>query len=280
MTPSPSGASGSANGPGPARGNPALDKLKAGDATLGFSVGLGSPTVAELVSCVGFDWISIETDHYGLDIADVQSLLMASARTGTVPLVRVPRGDLTAIQRSLDLGAMGVVVPMLSSAAEAREIVEATRYPPDGNRAFGPLRATRYYLEAADYLETVERDTIIWLILETRGLLEDLEEVAAIPGISGVIIGPCDLALSLGLSPLADNPEIEEIGERVLELGRRTGLAIGINVGSPEELLRRRDQGFRILDYGPDYQLLLGALLPALEAFGLADDSRAFLFRS
>ena len=249
-----------------ARPNWVREELRAGGATLGCSLGLGSSTVAELLACAGFDWISIDTDHYAVDIGDVQAMLMASAATASIPLVRVPANDLNAIERALDIGAMGVVVPMITSAEEARGVVRATRYPPDGTRSFGPMRATRYYLDAEDYVARSTENAIVWLILETRGAVAELEEIAQTPGIDGVIIGPCDLSLALGLDPLRDNREVEEIAERALAVGRRTGLAIGINVASPEDLLRRREQGFTILDYGPDYRLLLESVRPALEA--------------
>ena len=109
------------------------EKLKAGDSTIGCFMGLGSPNVAELLSHAGFDWLVIETEHSALDIGQVEHMLMAVKGTETVPLVRLPSSDWVYIQRALDIGAMGIVVPLIRTAADAQAIVRATRYPPRRN---------------------------------------------------------------------------------------------------------------------------------------------------
>ena len=122
--------------------NRAREKLKTGEATLGTFMGLGSPNLAELLSQVGLDFLVIETEHNGLDSAEVEHMLMAIKGTETIPIVRVPSHDYVFIQRALDMGAMGILVPMLKTAAEVESIVAATRYPPRGTRGWGPMRAS------------------------------------------------------------------------------------------------------------------------------------------
>ena len=128
------------------------ERLKAGDSTLGCFMGLGSPNVAELLSHAGFDWLVIETEHSALDIGQVEHMLMAVKGTETIPLVRLPSSDWVYIQRALDIGAMGIVVPLIRTAEEAHVIVRATRYPPEGTRGFGPLRAANYMFDSKDFL--------------------------------------------------------------------------------------------------------------------------------
>src|SRR5579862_6219978 len=128
------------------------EKLRAGEPAIGCFLGLGSPNVAELLAQAGFDWLVIETEHNALGWAEVEHMLMAMTGTDTVPIVRVPSSHGEHIQRALDIGAMGVLVPMVRSVEEARAIVRATRYPPDGVRSFGPLRASRYTFDNAAYL--------------------------------------------------------------------------------------------------------------------------------
>ena len=121
--------------------NVVLEKIRRGEATLGCFVGLGSPNVVELLGHAGLDWLVLETEHNGLDAAEVEHLLRAASTTEAVPIVRVPSAEAVYIQRALDTGALGIMVPLVRSVAEVEAIVRATRYPPQGARSFGPLRA-------------------------------------------------------------------------------------------------------------------------------------------
>src|SRR6185295_2072214 len=118
------------------RDNWVLERVHSGKPTIGCFMGLGSPNVAELLASAGFDWLVIETEHNGLDSAEVEHMLMAVSGTETVPLVRIPSSSHVYIQRALDMGAMGIVVPLVKTAAEAQAIVRATRLPPQGTRSW------------------------------------------------------------------------------------------------------------------------------------------------
>jgi len=246
------------------------EKLLAGQPTVGCFMGLGSPNVAELLAHVGFDWLVIETEHSALDSAEIEHMLMATSGSKTIPLVRVPSREPVFIQRALDMGAMGVVVPMVKTAAEVEAIVSATRYPPVGTRGFGPLRASHYALDYEDYLNRANDNMIVALILETPEAMENLEEIAAVPGLDAVYLGLFDYCMAMGLNPLQmPFPETEAAIERALEVGRKTGLAIGIGGASPEDLRQRKAQGFTMLGYGPDFYLLADAARAGVEAFRL-----------
>jgi 2-keto-3-deoxy-L-rhamnonate aldolase RhmA len=250
------------------RTNKLKARIAAGEPALGCFLGLGSPTVAELFSHAGFDWLVIETEHNGLDSAEIQQMLMAMSGSSLVPLVRVPSSEHVFIQRALDIGAMGVVVPMIRSVAEAEAVVRATRYPPEGSRSFGPLRASRYSYDNADYLYRANENIIVILILETPQAAAEMELIARIPGVDGLWLGTFDLCLGLGLDPLKmPHPEIDAIVARALELGRETGMAIGQNAFTPEMVRKRLDEGYTLIGYGPDYQLLTGVLTEGVAAF-------------
>ena len=256
------------------RTNWVREKLLAGRPTLGIFMGLGSPNVAELLAHAGFDWLVIETEHNALDSAEIQHMLMALNATDAVPLVRVPSSDHVFIQRALDMGAMGIVVPMVKTADQARSIVSATRLPPEGTRSWGPLRAAHYTLDDEDYAKRANDNILVVLILETKEAFENLEEIAAVPGVDAFIIGPRDLALSLGLDPVdISHPEIEEAAERALAVGRKHGVAVGVSWRTPEELRRRQAQGATFLRYGSDYSILASAARAGVEAFREAQGS-------
>ncbi len=245
-----------------------LEKVRSGEKTFGSFLGMGSATVAELLGHAGCEWLLIEMEHNGLDMAEVEHILMAIGGTNAVPLVRIPSADPVFIQRSLDIGGMGIAVPMVRTVAEAEAIVSASRYPPHGKRSFGPLRASRYTIEYEEYFERANENVLIMLIIETTEAVENLEEIASVPGIDVLFIGAFDLCLSLGLNPFdMPLPEIEAVMDRALEVGRSSGVAVGAGAGSPEELKALAARGFTFLSYGPDYQLLAKSIQPGVETF-------------
>jgi 2-keto-3-deoxy-L-rhamnonate aldolase RhmA len=251
------------------------EKLRGGEPTMGCFMSLGSSAVAELLGHSGFEWLVIETEHSGLDGAQVEELVRAVETTGAVPFVRVPSSDRVAIQRALDIGARGIVVPLVRSVEEAAAIVAATRYPPEGRRSFGPLRAARYGMDNKAYLEQANEQIVVILILETREAVEVLAEIVAVPGIDGLYVGPFDLSLSLGLDPLrADAPELEAVIEEAHRVCRDAGVALGVPVRTPDEVERRLGQGFSLLGLGPDYLLLADAARLGLRAFEAFTDSQ------
>lgn len=249
--------------------NVVREKLKRGEATIGSFMGLGSPNVAELMAHSGLEWVVIETEHNALDYAQIEHILMAMNGTDAIPLVRIPSADPVYIQKALDIGALGIVVPLVRTAEEAEAIVRATRYPPYGTRSYGPLRAEAYSLDRQDYLTRANDNLLVVLILETKEGVENLEAIAAVPGIDVIYLGPFDLCFSMGLNPLnLPLPEIDAVVEKLLAVCKAQGIAAGNGAGSPEDLVKMRDQGFSFLGYGPDYSLLINVLRAGLKAFG------------
>ena len=254
------------------RTNFVREKAVGGKATFGCFLGMGSPTVAELLAHAGCEWLLIEMEHNGLDMAEVEHILMAMNGADTIPLVRIPSADPVFIQRSLDIGGMGIAVPMVKTVAEAEAIVRATRYPPEGRRSFGPLRASNYTINYEDYFEQANDNILVMLIIETTEAVENLEEIAKVPGIDVLFIGAFDLCLAMGLNPFhMPLPEIDAVMEHALAVGRACGVAVGTGVSNPEEMHTRAQQGFTFLSYGPDYKLLTDSIRPGVEAFRQID---------
>ena len=248
--------------------NRVLQNIKNGKSAIGCFLGLGSPTVAEMMGLAGMDWLVVETEHNALDSSEVQQMLMAIGNTDAVPVVRVPNRDQVFIQRALDMGAMGILVPGVRTAEEARAIVSYTRYPPVGVRSWGPLRASAYTLDNDDYLERANDNILVSLILETRDAVKNLDEICAVPGVDVLTIGPWDLSLELGLDPRQlPLQQVEEISVTALEVARRHGVEVGVSANTPEGLRERQAQGFTFIQYGPDYALFAASVTDGLAAF-------------
>jgi 2-keto-3-deoxy-L-rhamnonate aldolase RhmA len=250
------------------RNNTVREKLRSGRSAIGCFMGLGSPTVAEMLAHAGFDYLVIETEHNALDSAEIEHMLMAMNGTDTIPIVRIASANPVFIQRALDIGAMGIVVPLVRTAAEAEAIVRATRYPPQGTRSFGGLRASHFTFDNHDYFYRANDNLLITLILETKEAIENIEAIAAVPGIDVLMFGYFDLCLSFGLDPMKQPyPEIDAITERVLDISRKTGVTIGATANTPEGVNALLKQGIRFLGYGPDYTLMANAVRPGIAAF-------------
>ena len=255
------------------RDNWVRKRLNAGQPTIGSFLGLGSPTVAELLAHAGFDWLLIETEHNAVDTAQVQHMLMALNATKTIPIVRVPSADPVFIQRALDIGGMGIFVPMTRTADEARAIVRATRYPPEGARGFGPLRASHYTMDYEDYFYRANDNILVVLIAETKEFLENAEEIMAVPGIDVCYVGGFDMCISLGLDPMKQpHREIEDAISNLHEIGRRTGVAVGFGSGTPEQVRARQAQGLTFINYSTDYAMLGTVAREGLDAFQWPDE--------
>lgn len=256
--------------------NEVREKLKRGEATIGTYLGLGSPNVTELVAGLGFDWLVIETEHNAVDLGRVEHMLMAMRGTDAVPLVRVPSGgDPSHIQRALDIGAKGVVVPMVRTAAEAREVAAAAKYPPAGRRSFGPLRASQYTQRSSEYFDQAPNDIMVVLILETAEAAGELEEIVQVDGIDAIYLGPADLSLSFGGHPLkTDIPEVREVLENLLRLGRKHNVAVGCGANTATEIGQAIDHGVTMIGYSTDYAMLARSANTGLEQFSHESSSR------
>jgi 4-hydroxy-2-oxoheptanedioate aldolase len=212
---------------------------------------------AETMAHQGWDSLTIDMQHGVVDYQAALAMLTAISTTETVPLVRVPWLDPGIIMKMLDAGAYGVICPMINSAEEARRLVAACRYPPDGQRSFGPIRALLY--AGADYA-THANDTVLSLaMIETRDGLDNLEEIAAVEGLDGFYVGPSDLSLALGCTPKLDQdeaPVIEAI-DRIVRVAKENGKIAGIHNMTPEYALKMIDKGYSFVTIGSDARLMV-----------------------
>jgi len=174
-------------------------RLRAGETVYSGWCALGSPIVAESVAREGFAAVALDAQHGLWDTASILAGIGALHHAGSTPIVRVPLNDFGFVSRALDFGAEAVIAPMINSAADARQFASVAKYPPLGERSWGPQRAMSLQglSVAADYLRAANAGTLTLAMIETPQALASVDEIAATPGIDALFIGPYDLSTSL-----------------------------------------------------------------------------------
>jgi 4-hydroxy-2-oxoheptanedioate aldolase len=220
----------------------------------------GSPLLAEVAAGSGLDWLLIDMEHSANTLESVLGQLQAVAAYPITPLVRVPSNDAVAIKQVLDLGAQNLIVPMVSSAAEARAAVAATRYPPEGVRGVGSaLARSARWNRVDDYLRDSQRHTSLTVQIETVAGVEAAAEIAAVDGVDAVFVGPSDLSASMGLLGRQTHPEVVSAVERVFAAVRATGTPVGVNAFDPATADAYLAGGADFVAVGADVALLARA---------------------
>lgn len=222
--------------------NKVTDKLREGKMVLGSHVGFDSPFLTEALAGCGFDFIWIDAEHSAIDKKDIQNHLLACRAAGVAGIVRVPWNDPVFIKCILDMGADGVIVPMVCSLEEAKAAAAATHYPPYGVRGMGTRRAVNYSMwDKAEY--TANQDKHVWTIVQIEHIdvIPDLEEIAKLPGISGFVVGPNDFAMSMNTpekSYTAADPEVRAQFDIIGDALRKTGKPFGVSGAYSEQFVR------------------------------------------
>ena len=244
--------------------NTAKQKMLEGKPAFGYSLGLGSPQIAEMLAHCGIDFLLLDRQHGSWGDSSTMAALRAMHGGSAIPMARVARNDYTLIGRLLDEGMMGIVVPMVHTLEDAKAAADACRLPPIGNRSWGWGRAR---MLGDDYPQAINEQLFVAVQIESIQAVENAEAIMATPGIDGCWLGPSDLALSMGISPqdMFDNEEHAKAVERVLQACRNTGKIPGKACGSPERALLRAEQGFQFLTAGGDAGMILSGAAAGLE---------------
>jgi 2-dehydro-3-deoxyglucarate aldolase len=235
-------------------------KLKLGECqfTLGSWITLAHPAIAEIMAGAGFDWLVIDLEHSVITIREAEELIRVIGLSGTCPLARLSDNDPVQIKRVMDAGAHGVIVPMVNSAIDARQAVEAVRYPPEGRRGVGLARAQGYGSSFEHYREWVNKESVVIVQVEHIEAVDNLEAILVVEGIDGFIVGPYDLSASLGVPGQFDHPSVKEAMGKIQSVGIDSGKAAGIHVIEPEvEQVRQRvGEGYSFVAYSLDIRML------------------------
>ena len=222
--------------------NAAKRKMQAGGVALGFGVHhLRTAAVPMLAKASGHDWIFIDTEHGAFSVQEATQLCIAALPVGVTPIVRVCAGALDEGTRALDNGALGIVVPHVDTAKEARRISEAFHYPPDGHRSWGGPPAVYGYLPpaVAEAQKALNKEILIVAMIESPEGVENADAIAAVDGIDVLLMGTSDLTAELGISGQIGHPKVIEAYQAIIDAARKHGKFSGMGGVYDQENARR-----------------------------------------
>ena len=221
------------------------ERLREGECLYGCFVRYPDPGLVELVALQGFDFLVLDGEHGTMEPRDCENLVRATDVRAVPALVRVPANEPPVILRFMDTGAIGVHVPLVSSAADADRAVRAVKYGPRGGRGLTGVRAAAYGQRGtlADYVERANEETLVVVQIETRAALEQVAEIAAVDGVDVVFVGPTDLSHSLGVPGQLSHPVVEEAYGTVADAVRGSPAALGVLVADEAGAAEWRARG-------------------------------------
>jgi 2-dehydro-3-deoxyglucarate aldolase/4-hydroxy-2-oxoheptanedioate aldolase len=251
------------------------DKIKDQKTLHGLIVTISSVSVVEALSASGFDWLWIDMEHAPLSLMDVQQMDQAK-NPDCAALVRIPINSDEWIQRVLDLGVEGIIVPHVNTKMQAEQVLRISNYPPDGTRSVGLTRASLYGMDT-DYAREANTKKLVFVQIEHREGVMNIAEIAQVPDLNGIIIGPYDLAASYGKLGQVQDPEILEAIEHVFATCKRFGKAVGIFAKDAHDAKRYEKQGFQLIAIGIDMKYLWNAAKETLEVLKSEDQEHIVL---
>jgi 4-hydroxy-2-oxoheptanedioate aldolase len=244
-------------------------RLRAGETVFSGWCGLPYPIVAETIGRDGFAAVTLDSQHGLWDVNAILTAVAAVRQGGAAPVVRVPVGNFALVSRALDFGAEGIIAPMINSAADARAFAAAAKYPPVGERSWGPHRATILagLPDQSVYLREANDHVVTLAMIETRTALDNLEAIVGTAGIDGVFLGPSDLSIALSegknLDPLSK--EVERELDRMVAAARSAGKIPGAYCHSADRAVALAKRGMRFLAVMSDLAMLRAGVAAAMK---------------
>lgn len=235
--------------------NPMKQKLREGKSVFGPFMMIPDPNAAEIVAGAGFDFLLFDMEHGSATLESVENCLRACELRGAAGLVRTPDGSPATVSKVLDAGAKGILVPHVKSARQAADAVAAMTFGPPGARGINAVsRAANY--GSCDYIEFFhesDRETLIMIQIEDREAVDELDAIAAVPGLDVIFCGPYDLSRSLGQIGNPAHPDVKRVVERIVAIGAAKDDCVpGLYVGSTEAAIEWQQKGARLFAFGGD----------------------------
>jgi 2-keto-3-deoxy-L-rhamnonate aldolase RhmA len=226
-----------------------------------------TPETARMMGAAGFDFIFIDTEHGPFTFETVANVVRAAKSVGLTCLVRVTDPEYHLIARTLDAGAQGLMIPRVETRESVEKIISAAKYPPMGERGYGPRTIITDFeqMSVRDLTSEQNEDTLIVLQIEKKSAIERIEDLVAVKGVDVALIGPNDLSISLGVPGEFENPAMIDAIQKVATACEKHGIASGTHVRDMRSLLFWKSRGMRMLTYSTDANMLLGAASDAVK---------------
>ena len=248
--------------------NKTKEKLRNGEVVVGAVVSTPSLEITEIMARMNFDWLWFDMEHSPIDAEMLAPMLQVARKGSPTPIVRVEWNDQVLIKKALDVGAMGLIVPWVNNRAQAEAAVRASKYPPMGLRGFGPRWVQLEGGDPAAYAKTANEETLIIVQIETAEAVKNLDEILTTPGVDAFMVGPQDLAASLGHVGNPAHPDVEKVIVDTINRGKKLKVPGCYASAGPELCLKRIEQGFQFVTVGGEMGLLRLGVQTFLEKLG------------
>ena len=234
------------------------NKLNHNEITIGSWVTIGHPSIPEILSNAGFDWLTIDMEHNSIDNSMMQSLISVIQSKDMAALVRVSENKEVAIKHALDAGADGIIVPMIKNKDDAKKAIEYAKYPPLGKRGVGLSRAQNYGFSFDDYKEWQANNLVVIAQIEHIDGVNNLKEIIEVEGIDAIIIGPYDLSGSLGYPGDFSKPELQMALNNVIKTCKTSNFPLGYHIVDPDpELVKLKiKEGYNFIAFSTDFYFI------------------------
>lgn len=231
---------------------------KKGQVSIGSWLTIPHPSIAEIMAKSGFDWLVVDMEHSPIGISEAEEMIRVIHLCGLPALVRVGEINSSLIKRVMDSGASGVIVPMVNTQEQARQAVEAVKYPPAGKRGVGLARAQGYGTSFEEYKQWVEKESTVIVQIEHIEAVENMDAILSVDGIDGFIVGPYDLSGSLGIPGDFEDERMLKALEKVKRVAAKTDILAGYHVvqPQPEQIQEKIKEGYTFIAYSVDFLLL------------------------
>ena len=247
--------------------NPVKARLHAGLPVIGITLTTNSVETAAQAASLGFDFLWIEMEHSPISLETVRNIVLATRGAKAVPFARVPVNELWAAKRVLDAGVLGVMFPFTSTPELAQQAADACHYPPVGKRGSGAGLASFRWPSPEGYFDFADRNVMVIAIIEEISAVERIEEIAAIPGIDVLFVGPSDLSFSMGFRGDMEHPDVHAAMAKVVEAAGRHGKAAGRLTTGGADIARCLGQGFRFLQCATELNFMAAGAQTFLDSY-------------
>lgn len=253
--------------------NRVLEKFRNGQPVIGTITHMKSITAVEALGVSGLDYVMADMEHCPMDISDVHACIVAANAAEITPLVRVNEFTRSAVLRVLDIGAMGVIVPCVERIEQVQELIQYAKFQPLGERGYCMTRDGKWgYDESYDnglpgYMRRCNADTMLIPQCETLGCLEHIEEITALDGVDGILIGPYDLSIAMGIGGQFQHPDFTAAVARILQACKANGKMSIIFVGNEADIKQRLAEGFDNIMVGLDVLSLINYYSGLVDSF-------------